>query len=140
MAWYNGHPDYRDYQFDLSAERVAVSGVGNLAVDVARIFARTPEELGATDIADYALTALRECKVREIYILGRRGPAQAAFTNAELKELGQLEGADFLIPAEDAALDDLSRRQVDESDDRATRKKVELIQELAGRSLTGKPK
>ena len=140
VAWYNGHPDYRDYELDLSAERVAVIGVGNVAVDVARIFARTPEELGTTDIADYALEALRGSKVREIYVLGRRGPAQAAFTNAELKELGQLEGADLIIPAEDAVLDEFSQRQVDESDDRTTRKKVDLIQDLAGRDALGKPK
>jgi ferredoxin--NADP+ reductase len=140
VAWYNGHPDYRDYEFDLSAERVAVIGVGNVAVDVARIFARTTEELGATDIADHALAALRESKVREVFILGRRGPAQAAFTNAELKELGQLEGADFVIPAEDAALDEHSRQEVEKIDDRATRKKVELIQALAGRAPAGKPK
>jgi len=140
VAWYNGHPDYWDYEVDLSAERVAVVGVGNVAVDVARIFARTPEELGRTDIADYALEALRGSNVREIYVLGRRGPAQAAFTNAELKELGQLEGADLVIPAKDAALDEFSQRQVDESDDRTARKKVNLIQELAGHEALGKAK
>ncbi|HEV8473947.1 MAG TPA: FAD-dependent oxidoreductase, partial [Methylomirabilota bacterium] len=90
VAWYNGHPDYRDLTFDLSQERAAVVGVGNVAVDVARILCRTPEELATTDIADYALEALRASRIREVYLLGRRGPAQAAFTNPEVKELGEL--------------------------------------------------
>src|SRR5690349_3492263 len=94
VAWYNGHPDYRDCQFDLSQERVAVVGVGNVAVDVARILCRTPEELARTDIAEHALEALRGSRVREVYLLGRRGPAQAAFTNPEVKELGELADAD----------------------------------------------
>ena len=80
VAWYNGHPDYRDCEFDLSQESVAVVGVGNVAVDVARILCRTPEELLKTDIADYALEQLRASRVKEVTILGRRGPAQAAFT------------------------------------------------------------
>jgi ferredoxin/flavodoxin---NADP+ reductase len=85
VAWYNGHPDYRDLHFDLSQERVAVVGVGNVAIDVARILCRTPHELATTDIADYAYDALYESKVKEVYLLGRRGAAQAAFTNPELK-------------------------------------------------------
>ena len=86
VAWYNGHPDYRDCEFDLRQERVAVVGVGNVAVDVARILCRTPDELLKTDIADYALEQLRASKVREVHILGRRGPAQAAFTAPEAKD------------------------------------------------------
>jgi ferredoxin--NADP+ reductase len=78
VAWYNGHPDYRDCEFDLSQERAAVVGVGNVAVDVARILCRSPEELATTDIADYALEALRKSRVREVSLLGRRGPAQAS--------------------------------------------------------------
>jgi ferredoxin--NADP+ reductase len=85
VAWYNGHPDYRDCTFDLTQERVAVVGVGNVAVDVVRILCRTPEELATTDIADYALEALRLSRVKEVYLLGRRGPAQAAFTNPEVR-------------------------------------------------------
>ena len=74
VAWYNGHPDYRHLSFDLSQEKVAVIGVGNVAVDVARILVRTPEDLATTDIADHALEALRESKVKEVFLLGRRGP------------------------------------------------------------------
>ena len=105
MAWYNGHPDFRDCQFDLVQERVAVVGVGNVAIDVARILVRSPEELAKTDIADYALEALRKSRVKEVYLLGRRGPAQAAFTNPEIKELGELADADITARPEEVELD-----------------------------------
>jgi len=140
VAWFNGHPDYRDREFDLSAERVAVVGVGNVAVDVARILCRTPEELARTDIADHALEALSRSKVREVYMLGRRGPAQAAFTNPEVRELGELEGADIHVPPEEAELDPLSAKEVEGSDDDSLRKKVEIIRDFAQRQHTGKPR
>jgi ferredoxin/flavodoxin---NADP+ reductase len=140
VAWFNGHPDYRDCEFDLSAERVAVVGVGNVAVDVARILCRTTEELARTDIADHALEALRESKVREVYMLGRRGPAQAAFTNPEVRELGELEGADIRVLPEEADLDPLSLKEVEASDDDTLRRKVEIIQDFAKRERTGKPR
>ncbi|MDH3292358.1 MAG: FAD-dependent oxidoreductase [Gemmatimonadota bacterium] len=140
VAWYNGHPAFRDREFDLSVERVAVVGVGNVAVDVARILSRTPEELEQTDIADYALASLRESRVKEIYVLGRRGPAQAAFTNPEIKELGELAGADFVIPFEDVTLDPLSAAEMAKSEDRALLKKVEILQDAAWRSPAGKPR
>jgi len=85
VAWYNGHPDFRDLTFDFSHPNAAVVGVGNVAVDVARILCRTIDELAKTDIADYALEALSQSKIKEVYMLGRRGPAQAAFTNPELR-------------------------------------------------------
>jgi ferredoxin--NADP+ reductase len=140
VAWFNGHPDYRDCEFDLTAERVAVVGVGNVAVDVARILCRTPEELARTDIADYALEALSNSKVREVYMLGRRGPAQAAFTNPEVRELGELEGADIHVPRDEAELDPLSLAEVERSDDDTLRKKVEIIREFASRARAGKPR
>jgi len=138
VAWYNGHPDYRDYQFDLSQERVAVVGVGNVAVDVARILSRSPAELATTDIADHALEALRASRVKEVYLLGRRGPAQAAFTNPEIKELGELEDADIVVRPDEAELDALSRAALERSPDRATQKKVEILQGYALRVPTGK--
>jgi ferredoxin--NADP+ reductase len=138
VAWYNGHPDYRDYEFDLSVERVAVVGVGNVAVDVARILSRTPEELARTDIADYALDALSQSRVKEVHILGRRGPAQAAFTNAEVKELGEMEGADFLLLPAEVELDELSREAVEVADDPALTRKIEILQQAAARSPSGK--
>lgn len=139
VAWYNGHPDYRDHVFDLTQEYVAVIGVGNVAVDVARILCRTPEELMKTDIADYALEALRNSRVKEVYILGRRGPAQAAFSAPEVKELGELADCDTLVPPEEAELDPLSLASM-ASADRAELRKVEIIQELSHREPTGKSK
>jgi ferredoxin--NADP+ reductase len=107
VGWYNGHPDYRLAKFDLSVRRVAVVGNGNVAVDVARILLRTRAELERTDIAAHALEALRESQVREVYMLGRRGPAQAAFSPAELRELGTLEAAAPVVdPADLAGLTD----------------------------------
>jgi ferredoxin--NADP+ reductase len=140
VAWYNGHPDYRECRFDLSQERVAIVGMGNVAVDVARILCRTPEELERTDIADHALEALRQSRVREVSVLGRRGPAQAAFTTPELKELAELPGADVVVRPEEVALDPLSRHALEREPDRATMKKVELLQALAARPPAGKPR
>src|SRR5262249_44395400 len=140
VAWYNGHPDYRDCRFDLQQERVAVVGVGNVAVDVARILCRTTEELARTDIADHALEALAASRVREVYLLGRRGPAQAAFTNPEIKELGELPGADISAVPEEVELDPLSRAALEKTPDRATAKKGEILQEYARRPRSGKPR
>lgn len=138
VAWYNGHPDYTDCQFDLSQESVAVIGVGNVAVDVARILCRTPEELTQTDIANHALEALAHSQVKRVYLIGRRGPAQAAFTTPEVKELGEMVDADVLALPDEVALDELSRTAMAASADRATSKKVELIQSYAGRTPSGK--
>jgi len=139
VAWYNGHPDYRDHHFDLSQERVAVVGVGNVAIDVARILCRTREELMKTDIADYALEALVNSNVKEVYILGRRGAAQAAFTAPEAKELGELADCDALVPPAEAELDPLSQATMANAD-RADVRKVEIIQELSRRQPSGKSK
>jgi ferredoxin--NADP+ reductase len=140
VGWYNGHPDYRDHQFDLSAERVAVIGVGNVAIDVVRILARTEEELAKTDIAEHALDALRGSRVREIYMIGRRGPVQAAFTNPELKELGELSAADVIVRPEDLELDPVSARGLAESEDRTPEKNLATLREFASRPPTGKPR
>ncbi|MBL8987185.1 MAG: FAD-dependent oxidoreductase [Gemmatimonadetes bacterium] len=140
VAWYNGHPDFRDRTFDLTAERVAVVGVGNVAVDVARILSRTPDELARTDIADHALEALRHSKVKEVYLLGRRGPVQAAFTTPEVKELGELAEADALARPDEVALDPLSEAQLAREDDASEKRKVEVLADYAARTSTGKPK
>ena len=139
VGWYNGHPDYRHYNFDLSGiRRVAVIGVGNVAMDVARILARTVDELYETDIADYALDALAYSHVEEIYVLGRRGPAQAAFSTPEIKELGELEDADIVVACEDASLDELSSEQLQASGDRTAMRNVKTLQAYAERGITGK--
>jgi ferredoxin--NADP+ reductase len=105
VGWYNGHPDYRNARIDLSVDRVAVKEKGNVALDVARILLRTRAELERTDIAAHALEALRESRVREVFVLGRRGPAQAAFTPGELEELGEMEDAQAVVDPEQLAGD-----------------------------------
>ncbi len=101
VNWYCGHPDIDPGMFCLDTESVAVIGVGNVAVDVARILAKTPAELYRTDVPELVLAALTASKVREIHMIGRRGPAQAKFTTKELRELGQVAGADVVVdPAE----------------------------------------
>ena len=131
VAWYNGHPDYRGLEFDLSATRAVVIGNGNVAADVTRMLTLGASELERTDVADHALEALRESSVEEVMVLGRRGPAQAAFTSAELRELGRLPGVD--IRADDVELDPVSRRWLAEQGTFTARKNVELLREFAGR-------
>ncbi len=138
VAWYNGHPDYADHRYDLSCERAIVIGVGNVAVDVARILCRVPEELATTDIADHALEALRQSRIREVLLLGRRGPAQAKFTNPEVKELGELTDTLTQVLPEEAELDELSRAEVEAAGDKATKRKLEIISGLVGRDEPGK--
>ena len=135
VAWYNGHPEYRDLPIDLSMERVVVVGIGNVAVDVARILVRATDELAKTDMADYAVAALRESKVREVVVLGRRGPVQAAFTPAEVKELGELEGVDFVIDPADLELDPHSQAEM--AADREAQRNVEFLRQYASRPLKG---
>jgi ferredoxin--NADP+ reductase len=140
VAWYNGHPDYRDREFDLSQEAVAVVGIGNVAVDVCRILCRSRAELERTDVADYALEAIAGSNVRTVYMLGRRGPAQAAFTNPEIKELGEMEEADIQVPAEEAALDEATKNDLANNPDTSTDRKVEIIQQYASEERSGKKK
>lgn len=141
VGWYNGHPDYKHLNFDLTQERVAVIGVGNVAMDVTRILARTQAELNTTDIADYAQEALAHSNVKDIFVFGRRGAAQAAFTNPEIKELGEMEGADCLVLAEEVASDEVSKAyfasgQAETKD----AKNVDILQSYATHTPTGKPK
>jgi ferredoxin--NADP+ reductase len=138
VAWYNGHPDYRHLQFDLTPERAAVVGIGNVAIDVARILCRTVDELRTTDIADYALEALSKSHIKEVYLLGRRGPAQAAFTPPEIKEVGEMADADVVVLPEEAQLDPLSQAAVASASDRSVLKNVEILQGYAVRKPTGK--
>jgi ferredoxin--NADP+ reductase len=138
VGWYNGHPDYRDLPIDLSCERVLVVGNGNVAMDVTRILVSDPEELAKTDIADHALEVLRASKVREVVMLGRRGPAQAAFTNPELKEFGELPGVDVIVDPADLELDPLSEASL--AEDKTAAKNVEMLRAYAARGNTGAPR
>jgi len=108
VGWYNGHPDHRDKAFDLSCEAVAVIGVGNVAMDVTRILARDPEDLAKTDIAQYALDALRRSRVKTVWLLGRRGPAEAAYSPAEIEELGGLSAADLVVEPGETGVEEVS--------------------------------
>jgi ferredoxin--NADP+ reductase len=133
VAWYNGHPDYREAEFDLSARRAVVIGNGNVAADVVRVLTLDPGELERTDIADHALEALRASRIEEVVVLGRRGPAQAAFTSAELRELGNLEGVDLRVDPEVAELDPVSREWLAAEGTFTARKNVELLRAFAAR-------
>ncbi|MGH2801331.1 MAG: FAD-dependent oxidoreductase, partial [Thermoleophilaceae bacterium] len=139
VAWYNGHPDYRDLEFDLSGERAVVIGNGNVAADVARMLALTRDELAVTDVADHALEVLADSNIREIVVLGRRGPAQVAFTNPELLELGEMIDADVFVEARDVELDELSRTWLEsEAASGTSRKNVDILTGYAGRKPEGK--
>ncbi|OGE18483.1 MAG: NADP oxidoreductase [Candidatus Dadabacteria bacterium RIFCSPHIGHO2_12_FULL_53_21] len=127
VAWYNGHPDYRHMKFDLSGEKAAVIGVGNVAIDVARILCRTVDELRKTDIADYALEALGKSRVRDVYLLGRRGPLQAAFTNPEVRELGKLTGAHPVTLPHEVGYDEFIIEAVETNKDQTAINKIEIL-------------
>jgi ferredoxin/flavodoxin---NADP+ reductase len=132
VAWYNGHPDFQELQFDLSGERAVVIGNGNVAVDVARMLALTPDELAGTDTTDAATDALSGAGIREIVMVGRRGPAQAAFTTPELHELGELAGADVIVDPADLV--------GAEPTDTNSERNLELLREYAAREPSGKSK
>ncbi len=132
VGWYNGHPDYCNLPIDLSSERAVVVGNGNVAMDVARILVLSPDVLMKTDIADHALEKLRESKVREVVVLGRRGPAQAAFKNPEIRELGKLEGVDVIVDPRDLELDPSSMAAIEQ--DRSAKVNLDILREIAART------
>jgi ferredoxin/flavodoxin---NADP+ reductase len=137
VGWYNGHPDYCDHDFDLSADRAVVVGNGNVALDVARMLTLTHDELAVTDIADHALEVLDASNVREIVVVGRRGPAQAAFTNPELLELGELADADVIVDAEEL---ERALAVEDPNMDPTSVRNVSVLRGYARRAPTGKGK
>jgi ferredoxin--NADP+ reductase len=131
VGWYNGHPDFRDKVFNLSQPIVVIIGQGNVALDIARILGKTVDELKNTDIARHALEALAESKVREIHIFGRRGPAQAAFTPVEIRELGELADCNCIIDRKDLELNEASRKELENPQSAVRRKNYEVLQFLA---------
>jgi ferredoxin/flavodoxin---NADP+ reductase len=141
VAWYNAHPDFAGHTFDLTTKRAVVIGNGNVAADVARMLALPREELTVTDTADHAIDALSDSGIEEIVMLGRRGPAQAAFTNPEVRELGELTDADIIIDPAEVELDEASREYVESDDcDPTHRRNVEIFTDFADRPPEGKPK
>jgi ferredoxin--NADP+ reductase len=138
VAWYNGHPDYVDLDLDLSCKAAMVVGVGNVAMDVARILAKSVEELQDTDIADHALAALADSQIEDIYVVARRGPAQAKFTSAEIREFGHLEGADVLIDEHELHLDPASSASIE--GDTGAQKNLDYMRAYTEIGETGKPR
>src|SRR5881409_643545 len=132
VAWYNGHPDYQQLEFDLNGERAVVVGAGNVAVDVARMLALTPEELATTDTTQAGIDAFNGAGIREIVMVGRRGPAQAAFTTPELIELGELAGADVIVDPTDL--------EGAEPTDTNSERNLAVLREYAAREPEGEPK
>ncbi len=139
VAWYNGHPDFQHLSFDLSGERAVVVGNGNVALDVARMLALTPEELATTDTTDAAIDAINGAGIREILVVGRRGPVQAAWTPVEVGELGELAGADILVDPADLELDEASETELAAAAP-TVRRNVEHLRDYATREPTGKPR
>jgi len=139
VAWYNGHPDYADLEFDLSSKRAVVVGNGNVAVDVARMLMLSIDELAVTDITDHALEALRFSQVEEVILLGRRGPAQAAFTNPELLELSDLDLADVIVHPQDLELDPASAATLADAD-ATTKRNIATLNEYTALTPSGKPR
>src|SRR5690606_11863922 len=125
VGWYNGHPDHRHHRFDLhNAKRVALVGNGNVAMDVARILLASPDDLAKTDIAEHSLETLRQSTVQEVILLGRRGPAQAAFSPKEIAEIAELPGIDVVVTKADATLDELSAAWLEKDGARSQHRNV----------------
>ena len=140
VAWYNGHPDYQQLDFDLSsAERVVVVGNGNVALDVARMLALTREEIAPTDATDEAINAITSSSIRELVVLGRRGPVQASWTSTELHEMGDLAGADVVVDPADLELDPASAAELAEASN-IVQRNMEILREFASREPAGKPR
>lgn len=136
VGWYNGHPAFQSRDYDLSGSTAVIVGVGNVAMDVTRVLAQSPARLADTDITAAALEALEAHQISDIYVLGRRGPAQAAFSPAEIKEIESLEGVDLVVRPEDAEVDPLSAAWLEQSGDRQATQNVAFLQEIAGRPTT----
>lgn len=135
VGWYNGHPDYRELEFDLSQDVAVIIGQGNVAADVSRILSKTADELKHTDIAQHALDVLAESKLREIHVIGRRGPAQAKFTPKELREFGELSDCNPIILEDDLRLNDESKKELEEKTNRTNRKVYDQFCEFSKREL-----
>lgn len=131
VAWYNGHPDCRDLTFDLSQETAVVVGQGNVAIDVCRILAKTVDELKDSDMAQHALDALAESKIKHVHMVGRRGPVQAKFTQQEIKEMGRLADCDPVVDPADLDFDPLSRAEYEHKDNTTAPRIVPILQSFA---------
>jgi ferredoxin/flavodoxin---NADP+ reductase len=131
VGWYNGHPAYSHLRFDLDVESAVIIGQGNVAIDVARILSKTAEELSTTDIAAHALEALKNKKIKNVYLVGRRGPVQAKFTEKELRELGELHEFDPVVSSTDLNLAPEDEKELSESQANKAGKNLQLFKDFA---------
>ncbi|GDY28521.1 FAD-dependent oxidoreductase [Gandjariella thermophila] len=139
VAWYCGHPDAAVDRIRLDVRTAVVVGVGNVAVDVTRILAKTADELREkTDIPDHVLDVLAASTITDIHMVGRRGPAQAKFTTKELRELGELANADVIVDPDELVLDEAAQAAVDA--DKVVRRNLDVLREWAQRPLSGRPR
>jgi ferredoxin--NADP+ reductase len=136
VAWYNGHPDYAEFKPDLAVTGVVVVGVGNVAMDVARVLAKSVDELRDTDMADGALEALAASQVKDIWVLSRRGPAQVKFTNAEIREFGHLAIADPIVLDDEMNIDSTSLKSIE--GDTAAEKNIDYLRAYVEMGATSK--
>jgi len=138
VAWYNGHPEYRDRQFDLSGKTAVIIGQGNVAMDVCRILCKTVDELKTTDIAQHALDALSKSQIKEVHMIGRRGPVQAAFTPVEIREIGHLVECDPVVDVKDMDISEVSQAELDLPKSSQRRKNFKILKSYAERESTQK--
>lgn len=131
VGWYNGHPDYEHLTFDFSTQCVAVIGMGNVAMDIARILARTNEELSKTDIAKHALEQLAQSKIRNIYLIARRGPMQSAFTSAGTKEIPNLSKAVAVVDPSELKLEDVSKKILEDTKEKRIIQNLEFLDKIS---------
>jgi ferredoxin--NADP+ reductase len=138
VSWYSGHPDSALEKFTLTAGTVIVIGVGNVAIDVARVLLKTADELRTTDIPDHVLAVLSHSQVRDVMIVGRRGPAYAKFTTKELRELGELASADVIVPPAELALDEAGEAEL--ANNPVARRNLEVLRAWSERAPQGRPR
>jgi ferredoxin/flavodoxin---NADP+ reductase len=138
VAWYSGHPDAELDRFTLHAQHVVVIGVGNVAVDVARVLTKPADVLASTDVPGHVLDVLAASAVTDVTMLGRRGPAHARFTTKELRELGEISGADILVDPADLELSPEEEAEVEA--DRTLRANLEVLRGWAAREPEGRPR
>ncbi len=140
IGWYNGHPDYENMKFDFSAKKVAVIGMGNVAIDIARILSKTPEELSVTDIPDHVLDQLHRSQIEDIYLFARRGPMQVAFTPPEAKELTELEITVPVVDPAELKLEYFSEKILEKSQERRVMQLLEFLDTISKNDPASKPR
>lgn len=140
VGWYNGHPDFRNCSFDLNCETAVIVGQGNVAMDVARILCKTVDELKTTDISQHALDVLATSKIKEVHMIGRRGPIQASFTSVEVREFAELHECDPIIDPKELELNEASQKELTDPANAPRKKNYEILQSFLPLATRGKPR